>query len=65
MKAWSLLAWSFRSVSSNRIVNSIMADKAAQLVMSTVIFLISRKFTGVGFVSEHVSQGMCRRGWEW
>ncbi|SLM40472.1 Regulator of G protein signalling superfamily [Lasallia pustulata] len=36
-----------------------------QMVMSLIIFLISRKFHPFGLVSKHVDSAACRRGWEW
>ncbi|KAL8867647.1 MAG: hypothetical protein Q9174_005521, partial [Haloplaca sp. 1 TL-2023] len=36
-----------------------------QLVVSLVVYNISRKFNSYGIVSQPTSPGQCRRGWEW
>ncbi|KAL9026539.1 MAG: hypothetical protein Q9196_004812 [Gyalolechia fulgens] len=37
----------------------------AQLTISIVIFMISRRFNSYGIVSQPTTPALCRRGWEW
>ncbi|KAL6717202.1 hypothetical protein ACLMJK_005117 [Lecanora helva] len=43
----------------------ILIGFLVQFTVSFVIYNASRKFNHYGVVSQHVSPGQCRRGWEW
>ncbi|KAI4281854.1 MAG: hypothetical protein L6R35_005542 [Caloplaca aegaea] len=43
----------------------LAAGMVIQVMVSLVIFLISRQFNSYGVVSQPTTPALCRRGWEW
>ncbi|KAL8728730.1 MAG: hypothetical protein Q9166_005217 [cf. Caloplaca sp. 2 TL-2023] len=59
------MIWCKSSYKQDAFEGFIAAGMLVQFLGSFLIYMISRKFSAYGIVSQPTTQALCRRGWEW